>query len=123
MTYLATVTPAANPPFEVLHLKEPLLIPAGAVNGANWKAPVLSTGTVPINVATVGVAPVPVQQVAFVCVRLAPNQLVVPTTTHFPEAMVYLALVTATASAAEKLVTSTLTVLDVRAGVDELFTL
>ena len=123
MTYLATVTPAANPPFDVLHLKAPLLIPTGAdPTVANWKAPKLSTGTIPINVAAVGAAPVPVQQVALVCVRLAPNQLVVPTTTHFFDAMVYLALVTRTASAAEKLVISTLAVLDVRAGVALLFT-
>jgi hypothetical protein len=85
--------------------------------------PVTETPPIPISVAVVGVVAVPVQHVATVFVKLAPNQLVVPLITHLFEAGVNLALVTATACAAEKLVISTLARVDVRAGVEELSTL
>ena len=99
------------------------MFPTGATpTFVTVKLPVASIGELPIKVVALGVVAVPIQQVAVEALRLAPNHEDVPLITHLFDAVVYL-LVKPTASAAEKLVTSTLTVLEACAGLAKLLTL
>src|SRR5689334_22533111 len=70
-------------PFDVWHVKMFVASGGGSVSvgGTSWNLPVVSMAAVPMNAPTA--MPLPTQQVAVVCVRVGPNQLVPPTITHF----------------------------------------
>ena len=88
--YLIPIVPAAgNPPLvpllDVMQRNGPAAVGIGAVpTGMIWNLPVTSTVAVPMVVAVVGAAAVPVQQVAIVVVRVGANQFVLPVTVHTP---------------------------------------